>query len=175
MRLSGSQSGRVRAVVDFMVTFYEGEELAKRLGQLTEEVRGLEPETPGNIVSDYYPSREEEPDSTYYKFSNASILGKQRKWRKALSIAAEFLKDPKSGEQFPNDIIAFFTDAAAAGFAKEGLNILRNSPCAPYVEPLIVCLQLMVGEEYNAPLEVVEVAKDVVKRIEEKKKGIYRE
>jgi hypothetical protein len=174
MRLSGSQSGRVRAVVDFMVTFYEGEELAKMLSQLTEEACGLEPETPGNMVSDHYPSREEEPDSTYYKFSNASILGKQTKWEKALSIAAEFLKDPNTGDQFPNDIIAFFTDAAAAGFAKEGLKVLQNSPCAPYVEPLIVGLQMMTGEEYNAPLEVVETAKDVVKRIGEKKKGIYR-
>ena len=37
------------------------------------------------------------------------------------------------------------------------------------MEPLIVGLQMLTGEEYNAPQEVVEVAKDVVKRIEEKK------
>jgi hypothetical protein len=38
------------------------------------------------------------------------------------------------------------------------------------MEPLIVALRMLTGEDYNAPLEVVEVAKDVLKRIEEKKK-----
>jgi hypothetical protein len=93
MRISGSQSDRVRTVVDFMVNFYEGE-----------------------------------------KYN--SIPG---------------------------------IDAAVADYTKEGLNILKNSVSAPYVEPLIVALQMLSGEEYNAPQEVVEVAKDVLKQIEEKK------
>jgi hypothetical protein len=37
------------------------------------------------------------------------------------------------------------------------------------MEPLIVALQMLTGEEYNAPQEVVEVAKDVLDRIKEKK------
>lgn len=37
------------------------------------------------------------------------------------------------------------------------------------MEPLIVALQMLVGEAYNAPQEVVEVAKDVLERIKEKK------
>jgi len=37
------------------------------------------------------------------------------------------------------------------------------------MKPLIVALQMLAGEEYNAPQEVVEVAKDVLERIEEKK------
>jgi hypothetical protein len=59
---------------------------------------------------------------------------------------------------------------AITGYANEGLKILKNSACAPYMEPLIVALQMLTGEDYNAPLEVVEVAKDVLKKIEEKKK-----
>ena len=66
-------------------------------------------------------------------------------------------------------IVSFFTDAAASGYAKEGLKLLKNSACAPYMKPLIVALQMLAGEEYNAPQEVVEVAKDVLERIEEKK------
>jgi hypothetical protein len=66
-------------------------------------------------------------------------------------------------------IVSFFTDAAAAGYAGEGLKILKNSACAPYMEPLIVALQMLAGEDYNAPQEVVEVAKDVVERNKEKK------
>lgn len=112
---------------------------------------------------------EKEPDTLAFQFTYSSILGAQKKWKKALSIAPCFLEKSTLGLQFPDGIIAFFINAAAAGHAKEGLELLKNSPCAPYVEPLIVGLQMLTGEEYNAPQEVVEVAKDVVKRIEEKK------
>ncbi|MDQ1354671.1 MAG: hypothetical protein QG657_4980 [Acidobacteriota bacterium] len=111
---------------------------------------------------------EKEPDS-FHQHTYASILGAQGKWEKALSVAVEFLKDSNSAKEYPNEVISFFTDAAAAGYAKEGLKLLKNSACAPKMEPLIVALQMLAGEEYNAPQEVVEVAKDVLKRIKEKK------
>jgi hypothetical protein len=137
MRISGSQSDRVQAVVDFMVNFYHSEELTNK----------------------------KKTDPVFYQL----IGGTRGNWEEALSVAADFLKDSKLAKEFPNDIISFFTNAAVAGFAKEGLKILKNSACAPYMEPLIVALQMLVGEDYNAPQEVVEVAKDVLKRIEEKK------
>jgi hypothetical protein len=37
------------------------------------------------------------------------------------------------------------------------------------MEPLIIALQMLSGEEYNAPQEVVEVAKDVLECIKKKK------
>jgi hypothetical protein len=148
MRISGKQSDRVRAVVDFMINFYETEELANKISQLTKEALRLEPAE---------------------RRDTSSILGAQGKWETAISVAIDFLKEPESAKKFPNDIISFFSDAAAAGFAKEGLAVLKNSACAPYMEPLIVGLQMLAGEVYNAPLEVVEVAKDVLKRIQEKK------
>jgi hypothetical protein len=138
MRISGSQSDRVQAVVDFMVIFYYSEELTNK--------------------------KKAEP--VFYQL----IGGTRENWKEALSVAADFLKDPSLAKELPNDIISFFTDAANAGYSKEGLKILKNSACAPYMEPLIVALQMLTGEDYNAPLEVVEVAKDVLKKIEEKKK-----
>jgi tetratricopeptide (TPR) repeat protein len=99
----------------------------------------------------------------------ASILGAEGKWETAISVSIDFLKEPQFAKKSPHDIISFFIDAAAAGYAKEGLAVLKNSACAPYMEPLIVGLQMLAGEKYNAPLEVVEVAKDVLKRIQEKK------
>ena len=110
-----------------------------------------------------------EPGSIYYQHAYASILGARGKWQEALSVASGFLKDCEAGKEFPHDIISFFTDAAAAGYAKESLQMLKESACAPYIEPLIVALQMKTGEDYNAPQEVVEVAKDVLKQIEEKK------
>jgi hypothetical protein len=47
--------------------------------------------------------------------------------------------------------------------------LTENPACAPYMEPLIGALQMLSGEEYNAPQEVVEVAKNVLERIKEKK------
>jgi hypothetical protein len=99
----------------------------------------------------------------------SSILGAEGKWETAISVSIDFLKEPQFAKKSPHDIISFFIDAAAAGYAKEGLAVLKNSACAPYMEPLIVGLQMLAGEKYNAPLEVVEVAKDVLKRIQEKK------
>lgn len=172
MRISGSQADRVRAVVDFMVNFYEPEELASKIAQLTEEACVKEPERKYNeAVKEYSKSLEKEPDSIYYQHTYASILGALGKWEEALSMASEFLKNPDAAKEFPQDIISFFINAAAAGFAKEGLKILKDSACAPYMEPLIVALQMHTGEEYNAPQEVVEVAKDVVKEIEQVRKG----
>jgi tetratricopeptide (TPR) repeat protein len=112
---------------------------------------------------------EMEPESIYCQYTYASILGAQGKWEKAMAIVAEFLKVPEAGEQFAPAVVSFFIRSAVAGYIKQGLQLLKNSACAPYVEPLIVALQMMTGEEFNAPQEVVEVAKDVVKRIEEKK------
>ena len=86
-----------------------------------------------------------------------------------MAIALNFLKSDELCKQYPNDLVSFFSNAAAAGFAKECLRILKNSLCAPFLEPLVVALQMVTGEEFNAPQEVVEVAKDVVKGIEELK------
>jgi hypothetical protein len=77
--------------------------------------------------------------------------------------------------KFPEDCIRFFVDAAAAGQAAGALAVLRESPAAARFEPLVVGLQMLVGESFRAPQEVVEVAKDVVKRIEERRAGLANE
>ena len=48
--------------------------------------------------------------------------------------------------------------------------MLRSSPARSHLEPLLVALQMTVGEEHNAPQEVVEVASDIVKQVEELKR-----
>jgi hypothetical protein len=184
MRISGHQSDRVRAVVDFMINFYQGKEQVKKMAELSEESEEIFREAIGNNSKDYLScaniellyheklAQEElvkEPDPVY-QHNYASILGAQGKWEEALSTAVDFLKNTKSAKEFPNDIIFFFINAAVAGYAKEGLNLLKKSACAPYMEPLIVALQMLTGEEYNAPQEVVEVAKDVLTRIEKNQK-----
>ncbi|MEI6756587.1 MAG: hypothetical protein FDX18_03500 [Chlorobium sp.] len=63
-------------------------------------------------------------------------------------------------------IIELFVELAASGYAKEALGILVDSPAEPHLEPLVVALRLYIGEEVRSAVEILEVAKDVVKRIE---------
>ncbi len=109
------------------------------------------------------------PASPYYQHTLAVIMAAQGKWKEALEIAPNFLNVDELGKQCPKELISFFTSAAAEGFANKSLQILIDSQCAPYVEPLIVALKMINGDEYNAPQEVIEVAMDIIKEIDGKK------
>jgi tetratricopeptide (TPR) repeat protein len=56
--------------------------------------------------------------------------------------------------------------AAVAGLGQKILDLVISSPSAHVLEPLIVGIKLYLGQEITAPLEIREVAQDVVKRIE---------
>ena len=45
------------------------------------------------------------------------------------------------------------------------LHRLVDTSAAPHLEPLIVALRMVSCDAYSAPLEVVEVARDVLERI----------
>lgn len=64
--------------------------------------------------------------------------------------------------------IALAVDSAAAGFVRETINIIAESPSAELLEPLLAGLRIYNGEEVNVPAEVREVAKDVEERIKQK-------
>jgi tetratricopeptide (TPR) repeat protein len=60
-------------------------------------------------------------------------------------------------------------DIAAEGFEKNTLDMLLLTPAVTKFEPLVVALKMMTNEEFRAPQEVVEVAKDVVERIQQRR------
>lgn len=103
------------------------------------------------------------PGSPDYLQTLASILGARMKWDEALKVESGAIKDPDFVKNNFKWVIPFFINAAAAGFAEEGLIRLQKSESAKLVEPLVVALQMMAGEDFNAPQEVVEVATDIVK------------
>jgi tetratricopeptide (TPR) repeat protein len=309
MRLSGTQSNRVKAVVDFMVNFYEGEELAQKMAQITREACFVDPETlkdyltlvegvvnhvkkdeeaqkqvieaidPGFVklpgVSEFMdemtgkvdnkidPDKfyeqflsfeedefrkilEADPDNKFFHLLYGMFLsGKfknykkaEQAYRKAIEIDNDFydawhalgglytiqkrydeaekayikaietdstkpwvyaelgyllqfhqkkydeasqviriafdkikpLISKRGSIKYLRTLLSFFfTLIAAAGYVKEVLEILKPSIYAQEVEPLVVALQMITGEPYNAPQEVEEVAKDIVKEIEKLK------
>jgi tetratricopeptide (TPR) repeat protein len=90
----------------------------------------------------------------------------------ALKLVEKHLEKTDSVEKGVNNVIDMFVGLAAAGYGQRVLEIVRESPSAKILEPLVVGLQLFVGEDVKAAAEIMEVGKDVVKRIEQRRDEI---
>ena len=84
----------------------------------------------------------------------------------ALDLARKYVDTLGLVEQSIDGAIAMFVELAASGYAREALGLLVDSPAEPHLEPLVVALRMYIGEEVRSAVEIQEVAKDVVKRIE---------
>ena len=107
------------------------------------------------------------PESSAYQHTLACILAACGS-KEALVPAKKYIQDDTFVEQSIDDAIQLFVVLAAAGYTKEALDILVNSPAAKHLEPLVAGLRLFIGEKLTTAVEILEVAKDVVKRIEER-------
>lgn len=63
-------------------------------------------------------------------------------------------------------------ELAASGQGDAALRILEGSRASRQLETLIVALKLLLAQEVHAPTEILEVAKDVVKRIDARKREL---
>ena len=59
----------------------------------------------------------------------------------------------------------FLIQAAAAGSAREALELLATSKGAGVLEPLVVGLRIYLGETPQVAKEIVEIGQDVAERI----------
>jgi len=114
-------------------------------------------------------ARKNLPAISEYVFTHALILAAQSRWSEALKPMKSFLENRTFAANFTPEVIDFFIHEAAEGNANESLEILKKSPSAEHLEPLIVGLQKYVGEKPNAPQEIDEVAKDIAAEIEDVK------
>jgi tetratricopeptide (TPR) repeat protein len=110
------------------------------------------------------------PKNLYMKHTLACILSALGEGSEALALAREYVADADVVEKSIEDAIELFVGLASSGYANEALELLMNSPSAKHVEPLVVGLKLYIGEDVKTAVEILEVAKDVVKRIEDRKK-----
>ena len=99
----------------------------------------------------------------------ACILCSLGKGGEALESASKYIQDTAVVEKTIKDAIELFAGLAASGFAKEALGMLVDSPAERHLEPLVVGLKMFMGEDVQTAIEILEVAKDVVKIIEERK------
>jgi hypothetical protein len=153
MRRRGKPADRVKATVKFMVSMYDPESAARLI---TEEASRLSPE----VCRDHYLAFEE-------AIKKAVTLDKGNE---ALEWAGRYIQDVALVENSIEDAIELFVELAASGHVKEALGLLVNSPAQKHLEPLVVGLKLHMGEDVKTATEIREVAKDVVKRIEDRLK-----
>ena len=94
----------------------------------------------------------------------------QERFADALVSVEKFLSDSAVISLIADGhITSAFVELAAAGYAQDALRVLQESASAAALEPLIVALQLCLDESPKAPAEVLEVAKDIVQQIEERR------
>ena len=104
----------------------------------------------------------------------AGIRGLQNKWQEALKEAMPFLAAVPTSDEARTQATDFLIEAAAAGFAREALELLRNSPALEVLEPLEVGLRLYMGQKPRVAREILDVGHDVAERIRKKTEASER-
>ncbi len=96
------------------------------------------------------------------------LMKMQERQLEALELAAKYVGNASLVANTIEGAIAQFVELAALGYAGESLRLLVDSPAEQHLEPLVAALRLVNGEEVKSAMDILEVAKDVVKRIEER-------
>jgi tetratricopeptide (TPR) repeat protein len=107
-----------------------------------------------------------------YRHTLASLFALASRWDDAFAEARLFADDDSVLSQSPDDVIDFFVYSASQGKAEEALRAIKGTKAESAMEPLVIALKMATGQPFRAPQEVVEVAKDVLKRIEERQPTI---
>ena len=115
---------------------------------------------------------EASPNDTFINGMLANILLFQNKVSEALEYTRRYFHTPEVVKRTLQGSIKLLTQLAAIGHGKEALTILRESPSAKLLEALVVGLALDAGEDVLVAAEILEIGKDVQKRIEEKRREL---
>ncbi|UCC29978.1 MAG: tetratricopeptide repeat protein [Phycisphaerales bacterium] len=116
-----------------------------------------------------------EPQQTRNQEMLASVLCASGKQAKALEPARKVVEDASYVKDSADACVDLFVSLAAGGYAREALEILEDSPSAELLEPLIVGLRLFLDKKVNVAVEILEVGKDVLKRIQERQMKLSAE
>jgi len=105
------------------------------------------------------------PRNPYFQHTLASILVGQGKCDLALEPTKKYLEAPEVVGDALEYATNLMVNLAARGYAERAMELLVESPVAEFLEPLIVGIRLYLGEEVRVATEILEVGKDVAKRI----------
>jgi energy-coupling factor transporter ATP-binding protein EcfA2 len=102
----------------------------------------------------------------------ASILCGRGALPEALRAVRSYLEQPDVVKKTTKDAVSLFTEIAARGAADDALEVLKTSPSMAALEPLIVALELDTGRNATAPNEIIEVAKDILRDIHDRREAL---
>ena len=159
LRRSGGDDSRVRAIVDFMVAFYDPVSLGKVVRAIAGEGKQLgEDERRDHVLV---------MESLFGREANPRV---RELWANEAKVHVESWRDTPASLR--KELLQYWTrifiDAAATGHAREALDLLGATPLATQIEPVVVALHAHLGEPYRAPMEVREVGNDVVERMRQR-------
>ena len=98
-------------------------------------------------------------------------LAMSSRWEEVWPGLIDSLRNQAVVRKAMDAVIRLAMWAAKGGREREILTILEQSASAKWLEPLIVALRMRLGMEYRAPREVVEVARDVLRKMEPEANG----
>jgi tetratricopeptide (TPR) repeat protein len=110
-----------------------------------------------------------EPENGYGRFALGGILCVVGKTEGALEQWGKYLEDTAAVEKAVDRAIDLGIELAARGVGRQTLKVLEGSASAGVLEPLIVGLRMYLGEDVRVAAEIMEIGKDVAKRIEERR------
>jgi len=87
----------------------------------------------------------------------------------------QYLEESEKIEKDVDGAITVVVGLAGAGYAQEALKILDDSASSGILEPLVVGLRMYMGDDVHVATEIMEIGKDVVKRIEERGDELERD
>ncbi|MGK3979345.1 AAA family ATPase [Sorangium sp. So ce118] len=110
------------------------------------------------------------------KLTGAWLLGAAAGlWDEAFPAVEQVLSSENDAREAAHHLRDLLMEAAAAGQADRVLALLEASPASLSFEPLIVALRQVAGQPVHAPPEVLEVASDLVRIIEQWREERERE
>jgi tetratricopeptide (TPR) repeat protein len=101
----------------------------------------------------------------------AHLLISQQKWTELWNIFSNLLIVLETEEAASELIIDLLLKIAATGHAARVLQMVSESKIASNLEPLVVGLQLFLGEQPLVAQEILEIGQDVAQRIREKQQA----
>lgn len=110
-----------------------------------------------------------EPTHTAPVVANGARSLDQEQASEVRERTAAYLRGTSPATRQPESSDHVFIQMAACGAGKDALKLLEESSSKHLVEPLIAGIKLHLGQDVQAAVEIIEVAKDIARTIEERR------
>ena len=173
LRRRGAQAHRVRALVRFMISFYQPQTSVVAAHQISDEAPRLTPTRRQDRGLGRSDTRQAaigpSPEGPQLLLSLAFAQCAQGRLQDSLSTAEKWLKNGEIVARAIDRAIEILVELAARGEGSTVLEILSESPSQQYLEPLVAGIRVFLGEKVRVAVEIQETGFDVARRIAQRR------